>query len=166
MVISELPIPPFLIFSSCISMLYLFLGQTHAESSFWIIIMKSPSLSLVTFSSWNPLYLILVEPLQPSLCLTVCMVYFFHPVTFDLGFPGASAGKESAYNAGDLGLIPGLGRSPGEGKGYPLQYSGLENSMDCIGHGIAKSRTRLSNFHFTFNLSVVLIIKYVFFLCL
>ena len=94
------------------------------------------------------------------------MVYFFHPVTFDLGFPGASAGKESAYNAGDLGLIPGLGRSPGEGKGYPLQYSGLENSMDCIGHGIAKSRTLLSNFHFTFNLSVVLIIKYVFFLCL
>ena len=42
---------------------------------------------------------------------------------------------------GDLGSIPGLGRSPGEGKGYPLQYSGLENSMDCIGHGLAKSRT-------------------------
>ena len=52
------------------------------------------------------------------------------------------------HNAGDLGLIPGLGRSPGEGKSYPLQYSGLENSMDCIVHGIAKSRTRLSNFHF------------------
>ena len=47
-------------------------------------------------------------------------------------FPCGSAGKESAYNAGDLGLIPGLGRSPGEGKGDPLQYSGLENSMDCI----------------------------------
>ena len=46
------------------------------------------------------------------------------------GFPCGSAGKESARNAGDLGLIPGLGRSPGEGKGYPLQYSGLENSMD------------------------------------
>ena len=46
--------------------------------------------------------------------------------------PCGSAGKESAYNAGDLGLIPGLGRSPGEGKGDPLQYSGLENSMDCI----------------------------------
>ena len=43
---------------------------------------------------------------------------------------------------GDLGLIPGLGRSPGEGKGYPLQYSGLENSMDCIVHGVAKSQTR------------------------
>ena len=51
---------------------------------------------------------------------------------------------------GDLGLIPGLGRSPGEGKGYPLPYSGLENSMDCIVHGVAKCRTRLSNFHFHF----------------
>ena len=49
-----------------------------------------------------------------------------------LGFPSGSAGKESACNAGDLGLIPGLGRSPGEGKGYPFQNSGLENSMDCI----------------------------------
>ena len=51
---------------------------------------------------------------------------------------------------GDLGLISGLGRSPGEGKGYPLQYSGLENSMDCIIHGLAKSQTCLSNFHFHF----------------
>ena len=48
---------------------------------------------------------------------------------------------------GDLGSIPGLGSSPGEEKGYPLQYSGLENSMDCIVHGVAKSQTRLSNFH-------------------
>ena len=64
-----------------------------------------------------------------------------------MGFPGGSAGKESACNAGDLGSIPGLGRSPGEGKGYPLQYSGLENSMDCIVHGVAKSQTRLSDFH-------------------
>ena len=51
-------------------------------------------------------------------------------------------------NAGDLGLIPGLGRSPGEGKGYQLQYSGLENSMDCIVYGVRKSQTRLSDFHF------------------
>ena len=58
--------------------------------------------------------------------------------------------KESARNAGDLGSIPGLGRSPGEGKGYPLQYSGLENSMGCIVHGVAESQTRLSNFHFHF----------------
>ena len=66
-----------------------------------------------------------------------------------LGFPGGSAGKESAWSAGDLGWISGLGRSPGEGKGYPFQYSGLENSTDCIVHGVTKSRTRLSNFHFT-----------------
>ena len=65
-----------------------------------------------------------------------------------MGFPCDLAGKESTYNAGDLGLIPGLGRSPGEGKGYPLQYSGLENSMDYIAHGVTKSRTQLSNFHF------------------
>ena len=63
------------------------------------------------------------------------------------GFPGGSAGKEHARNVGDLGSIPGLGRSPGEGKGYPLQYSGLENSMDCIVHGVAKSQTQLSDFH-------------------
>ena len=57
------------------------------------------------------------------------------------GFPGSSAGKESACNVGDLGSVPGLGRSPGEGNGYPLQYSGLENSMDCIVHGVTKSQT-------------------------
>ena len=64
------------------------------------------------------------------------------------GFPCGSAGKESAHKARDLGSIPGLGRSPGEGKGYPLQYSGLENSMDCLAHGVAKSQTLLSRFPF------------------
>ena len=57
-----------------------------------------------------------------------------------LGFPCGSAGKESTCNAGDLGSIPGLGRSPGEGKGYPVQYSGLENPMDCIVYGLRKSQ--------------------------
>ena len=61
-----------------------------------------------------------------------------------LGFPCGSAGKEATCNAGDLGLIPGLGRSPGEGKGYPLQYFSLENSMDYIAHGVAKSWMLLS----------------------
>ena len=56
-------------------------------------------------------------------------------------FPDSSAGKESACNVGDLGLIPGLGRCPGEGKGYSLQYSGLTNSMECIVYGVAKSWT-------------------------
>ena len=71
---------------------------------------------------------------RPSLCLVMSV-------------PGSSAGKESACNAGDPGSIPGSGRSPGEGNCYPLQYSGLENSMDCIVHGVTKSRTRLSGFH-------------------
>ena len=60
-----------------------------------------------------------------------------------LGFSCGSAGKESTCNAGDLG------KSPGEGKGYPLQYSGLKNSMDCTVHGVTKSQTRLNDFHFT-----------------
>ena len=66
--------------------------------------------------------------------------------------------KKSTCNEGDLGLIPGLGRSHGEGKGYPLQYSGLENSVDYIVHGVTKSRTRLNDFHFhflSFSLSAV-----------
>ena len=71
-------------------------------------------------------------------------------------FLRGSDGKESACNTRDLGSIPGLGRCPGEGNGYLLQYSGLENSMDrgawqAIVHGIAKSRTQLSNFTFTFT---------------
>ena len=64
------------------------------------------------------------------------------------------AGKESTCNGGDLGSIPWLGRFPGEGKGYPFQYSGLEDSMDCIGHGVAKSWTQLSDFHFTSLLNI------------
>ena len=67
------------------------------------------------------------------------------------GFPGGSQVKVSAHNAGDLGSIPGSGRSPGEGNGNPLQYSCLENPMDggawwATVHGVAKSRTRLSDF--------------------
>ena len=62
----------------------------------------------------------------------------------------SSAGKESACNVGDPGSIPGLERSPREGKGHPLQYSGLENSMDCIVYGAAKSWTWLRDLHFHF----------------
>ena len=65
-----------------------------------------------------------------------------------MGFPSGSAGKESACNVGDLGLIPGLGRSPGEGNSYPPQYSGLENTMDYIVLVVTKSQMRLS-LHFT-----------------
>ena len=72
------------------------------------------------------------------------------PTPVFLGFPCDSVGKESTCNEGDLGSIPGLGRSPGDRKGFPFQCSGLENSMDCIVHGVAKSQTQLSDFHFTY----------------
>ena len=74
-----------------------------------------------------------------------------HDVTYGYGlFSGGSEGKESAYSAGDLGLIPGLGRSPGEGNGYPLWYCCLENSMDrgawwATVYGVSKSQTQLGN---------------------
>ena len=79
-------------------------------------------------------------------------VFTFSPSICHEGLPHSSVGKESSCNAGDLGLIPGLGRSPEEEKGYPLQYSDLENSMDCIVHGVAKSQTWLSDVHFPFHL--------------
>ena len=64
-----------------------------------------------------------------------------------MGFPCGSAGKESAYDVRDLGSIPGLGRSPGERNGYPLQYSNLENSLLCVVHGVEESRSRLNEFY-------------------
>ena len=66
----------------------------------------------------------------------------------------ASLVAQLVKDAGDLGSIPGWGRSPGEGKGYPLQYSSLENSKDRIAHGVAKSRTQLSDFHFTLRANI------------
>ena len=73
---------------------------------------------------------------------------------YNWGFPGGLVGKEFTCNSGDLGLISGLGRSPGEGNGYPLQYFGLENPMDrrawqATVHGVAKSQTGLRDFNFT-----------------
>ena len=68
-----------------------------------------------------------------------------------MSFPDSSVAEESTSNAGDLGSIPGSGRSVGEGNRYPLQYSDLGNSMDCIVHGVANSRTQLNDFHFHLN---------------
>ena len=73
------------------------------------------------------------------------------PTLVFLGFPCGSASKESTCNVGDPGSIPGSGRSPGDGKGYSHQYSGLENSMGCMVHGVTKSQTQLSAFHFHFE---------------
>ena len=93
----------------------------------------------------------LVTPATPrfSNCFSLSGWRYYSSLWHFLGFPSGSAGKESACNVGHLDSIPGLGRSLGERKGYPLQYSGLENSMDCIVHGGAKSRTQLSNSQFT-----------------
>ena len=77
------------------------------------------------------------------------------PTPAFLGFPGASAGKESACKVGDLDLITGLGRFPGEGNGYQLQYSGLENSMNCIVYWVTKSQTQLRDFHLYFSVDVM-----------
>ena len=76
---------------------------------------------------------------------------------YSMDFPGGSDGKASAYSVGDLGSIPGSGRSSGEGNGNPLQYSCLENPMDggvwyATVYGVEKSQTQLSNFTFTFTL--------------
>ena len=71
------------------------------------------------------------------------------------GFSCGSVGKEFACHASDLGSIPGLGRSPGEGKGHSLQYSGPENSMYYTVHRVPKTRTQLSNFHFHINLLLI-----------
>ena len=84
-------------------------------------------------------------PLRTSFSASRFHVLYFHywlvKGSFILyrGFPDSSVGKETVCNAGDPGLIPGLGRSAGEGKGYPFQYSGLVNSIDCIVHGVTKS---------------------------
>ena len=87
-------------------------------------------------------------PLEIFRKKNIASVDFF---LFLLDFPSGSAGKEFAFN-GDPGSIPGSGRSTGEGKGNPLQYSGLENSTDCIVHAVTKSQTQLSNFHFFIQL--------------
>ena len=87
----------------------------------------------------NPEGLLKLRLLGPTLVFSL--------VPSSRAFPDSSVSKESACNAGDPGSIPGPGRSAGEGIGYPFLYSGLENFMDCIVHGVAKSQTRLSTFH-------------------
>ena len=103
--------------------------------------------------SWGYFYPQIFEGLKsripgPSMPRILQSVWSNKHLLMTLCIPGGSAGKESTCNVGDLGSIPGSGRSPREGNSYPLQSSGLENSMDCTGHGVAKSQTRLSHFHF------------------
>ena len=79
----------------------------------------------------------------------ICLLHIFSSsLWLVLGFPGKSAGRESTCNVGELDSVPELGRCPGEGNGYPLQYYGLDNSMNSIVYGVAKSWIRLSDIHF------------------
>ena len=85
--------------------------------------------------------------------ITFLFVFCLH--LYVHGFPQSSVGKVSTCSARHLSLIPGLGKSAGEGIGYPLQYSGLENSKDCIVHGDKKSQTQLSNLHLHFHIFMI-----------
>ena len=89
------------------------------------------------------------EFLRPSLPYSFCFILFLAMCFLQKGFLCGSAGEESTCNVGDLGSIPGLGRSPGEGNGYPLQYSGLENSINCIVHGWQRVGHNWATFTFT-----------------
>ena len=108
----------------------LFLHQDHSFEAFSFSPLFSASLasSFRNVSAILGLLLLYIN-FRISLSNSFRMVGIFTGITIHL-FPCGSAGKEAVYNVGDLGSFPGLGRSPGEGKGYPLQYSGLENSMD------------------------------------
>ena len=90
-------------------------------------------------TAFYPLYVIVDVYVCEVVC--VCTVGIHTHMLLLYGLPGGSEGKESTCNVGDLGLTPVLGRSPEEGKGYPFQYSGLENSMNCIVHQVTQSRT-------------------------
>ena len=96
-------------------------------------------------ASW-PLHMLLLQSKTLFPCPQPQISIYLFSLILD-SFPDSSVGKESTCNAGDPNSIPGLGRSPGEGNSYPLQYSGLENSMDRIVHGVTKSQTQLSDFH-------------------
>ena len=85
--------------------------------------------------------MLIAFPLNNSLALHILYLLTCCLLRHCYIIPDSSVGKESTYNAGDPSLIPGLGRYPGEGNGYPLQYSGLENFMDYIVHGVTKSWT-------------------------
>ena len=114
------------------------------------------------FFYWIVIVVVVVFPELLAILFYFWLIYFYLKgnclqfwIDFcqTLGFSCGSASKESTCNERDLGSIPGLGRSPGEAKGYRLQYSDLQNSIDCIVHGVTKSWTGLSNFTFTFTWS-------------
>ena len=133
------------------SYLYFLLIRYYLKGHLWVGLLywtgqaqNISSLSLYSPHAW----LIVFQPPCEAQCAGSNVTTSHPSPTLESGFPCGSSGQESACNAGDLDSIPGFERSPGEGKAYPLQYSGLENSMDCLVHGVAKSQTQLSDFHF------------------
>ena len=130
--------PPFPLCFFCWVLLSMILAVGYLHVCY--VMLKIPSLPILELQGGNVLLRFYTACLGPLI----------------RGFPGGSEVKASACNAGDLGSIPGSGRSPGEGNGNPLQYSCLENPMDrgawwATVHRVAKSRTRLSDFTFTFT---------------
>ena len=112
---------------------------------YFLFFSLGPNLSFSNFTLYQSLCR---RPQLDSWIGKICWRTDRQPTPVILDFPGGSAGKESTCNEGDLDSTPGLGRAPGEGKGHPCQYSGLENAMDCTVHGVPKSRTRPSDFIF------------------
>ena len=135
---------------------FLFQKNTFHLSLLFIVRNKNGVLSLALqilefyIRLQSPLMTLLIIQIIQSMSSTSLddAELFIRSISGFVGFPGGSDGKESACNAGDLGSNPRSGRSPGGGNSYPLQYSGLKNSMDSIVHGVTKSRTQLINFHF------------------
>ena len=112
------------------------------------------------FNSLISAFMFIMSHFNLSFFACFAVLVQFLKIAFTMGFPPGSVVKVPACNAGDLGLIPGSGRSPGEGNGNPLQYSCLENPMDggawwATVHGVSKSRTRLSNFTFSLSLTSI-----------
>ena len=130
------------------------LSGLSKQGIFWLRWLKAEGRAGQPWFHERAPHSVLALSLSSALLASVLAPYSSNKLAYNMhkGFPGGSDGKESTCDARDLGSIPGLGRSPGEGKGYPLQYSGLENTMDCIVCGVTKSRTRLSDFHFHYNM--------------
>ena len=129
-------------------------GSSHCTSPERPVSCIEPRLAICFIYGNIHISMLFTQTIPPSPSSTESKSLFFISLSLLLScikvFPCGSAGKESTCSAGDLGLISGLGRSPGEGNGYPLQHSGLENSMYCIVHGFTKSLTWLGDFHFYF----------------
>ena len=149
--------PPALNLSSISVFLFQWVSSLHQVAKV-AELLASASVFPMNIQGWFPLGLtglmsLLSKGLSRVFCSTTGWKHQFFSLLYgpsltSVGFPCGSAGKESACNVGDLGLIPGLGKSPGEGKGYPLQYSGPENFMDCMVHEVAKSWKWLGDFNF------------------